>query len=291
VAELVAAAWDGMADLAGRVDLDAPSRLAGWSTRAVLVHLGSWPEHTRFDRLVEDVRLGRVPERDDVDARNAMIVAAHADAGPDDVAAALHRARDRAVTFLGSPDAETLGREPAESPVGPLPLTCVVAASAYELAVHALDIVEAADAPQELLRAGVGALVDTTGALATRAGLVARFAVITPIGSWACSGEDDGWSTTRLDDAVSVGDLGWPSLQGEAADVLDAASGRRPALQLVLTRRLRLVDVPGLLELLPALEAVPGIPGGAALRAAARTLGRTGRLMGQVSSMIRGSSS
>jgi hypothetical protein len=56
----------------------------------------------------------------------------------------------------------------------------------------------------------------------------------------------------------------------------------------VLTRRLRLTDVPGLLTLLPALETVPGIPGGAALRAAARTLARTGWLVGRVSATIRG---
>jgi uncharacterized protein (TIGR03083 family) len=289
VADLVTTAWDGTADLARRLDLDAPSRLAGWSVRDVLVHLGSWPEHTRFDRLVDDVRLGRVPERDDVDARNALVVAAHRDACAEDVVAALDRARDRALAFLASPDAERLGREPAESPVGQLPLTCVVAASAFELAVHALDISPPDDVPAGLLHAGIGALVDTTGALAVRAGIECRFAVVTPQGGWGCAGDGAGWTTMSLDAAVPVGELGWPSLQGTAADVLDAASGRRAAVPLVLTRQLRLTDIAGLLTLLPALETVPGLPGGAALRAAARTLARTGWVVGRIGATLRGS--
>jgi len=289
VADLVTAAWDGVAELAHRLDLDAPSRLPGWTVRDVLVHLGSWPEHVRFSRLVDDVRLGRVPERDDVDARNALVVAAHADAAPADVAAAMARARDGALAFLTSPDAERLGREPAESPVGPIPLTCVVAASAYELAVHALDVCPPGDAPAPVLHAGVGALVDTTGALVARAALTTRFAVFTPLGGWGCSGDGDGWTTLALGTSLNVDELGWPSLQGTAADVLDAASGRRPALQLVLTRRLRLGDVPGLLGLLPALESVPGLPGGKALRAAARTLARTGWMVGRIGATFRSS--
>lgn len=288
VIDLVTAAWGGVIDLARQVDLDAPSRLDGWQARDVLVHLGSWREHTRFDRLVDDVRFGRVPERDDVDARNALVVAAHADAGTDDVVAALERARDRALAFLTSADVDELGHELTDSPVGPLPLTCVVAASAYELAVHALDVAPGEDVDPGLLLAGVGALVDTTGALAARAGLHARFAVLTPSGGWACASEEGGWTTLRLDGSGLPGGLGWPSMSGHAADVLDASAGRRPAVQLVLSRRLRLADVPGLLTLLPALESVPGLPGGVALRAAARTLAGAGWLVGRVGATIRG---
>lgn len=287
VAEIVTSAWDGVAELARRADLDAPSRLARWTVRDVLVHLGSWPEHSRFDRLIDDVRSGRMPDRDDVDARNALVVAAHSDADPDDIVAALAKARDRALAFLNSAEAEHLGREPAESPVGPIPLTCVIAASAYELAVHALDVAGADDIPAGVLLAGIGALVDTTGALAARAGLDTRFAVVTPGGGWAARSQHEGWTTIRLDRGP-VGELGWPSLQGEAADILDASAGRRPALQLVVTRRLRLTDVPGMLTLLPALETVPGLPGGTALRAAARTLARAGWLVGRVEATLRG---
>jgi uncharacterized protein (TIGR03083 family) len=155
IADLVTAAWDGAVELANQLDLDVPSRLPGWSVRDVLVHLGSWPEHTRFDRMVDDVRLGRVPDRDDVDARNAFVVAAHADAGRDEIVAALTQARDSALTFLTSPDAERLGRRTAWSRLGPLPLTCVLAASAFELAVHALDVTTPDTIPDRLLHAGV----------------------------------------------------------------------------------------------------------------------------------------
>ncbi|MDQ1287867.1 MAG: hypothetical protein QG622_1432 [Actinomycetota bacterium] len=287
VAELLASAWDGVADLARATDLDAPSRLEGWTARDVLVHLGSWPEHVRFERLVEDVRRGRVPERDDVNARNALVVAAHADAGVDDIVAALGRARDRALEFLTSAEAETLGHRPADSPVGPIPLTGVLVAGAYELAVHALDVASPHEVPPGVLGAGVASLVDTAGALAARSGLDARFAVLTPVGSTACRSQHGGWTTLRLGHRP-IDELGWPSVRGEAADVIDASAGRRAAVPLMLARRLRLTDVPGLLTLLPALETVPGLPGGTALRAAARSLARAGWLVGRVSTTLRG---
>jgi len=288
VAELVTAAWGGVAELTGRLDLDAASRLPGWTTRDVLVHLGDWSEHHRFERLVDDARHARMQEAEDVDARNALVVAAHADAGADDITAALGRARDRALTFLASPDIERIGLEPTDSPIGPLPLTCVIAASAYELAVHALDVAPADQVPDALLHAGIGALVDTTGALAARSGVQATFAVVTPLGGWVCGSEPDSWTTMRLDSELAIGELGWPTLQGDAADVIDASAGRRAAIPMVLGRRLRLYDIAGLMTLMPALESVPGLPGGMALRAAARTLGRTGRLISRLGATVRG---
>jgi uncharacterized protein (TIGR03083 family) len=288
VAELVASAWDAMAGLARSLPLDRPSRLDGWSVRDVLVHLGAWDEHPVFSTLLEDARAGRVHEQDDTDARNAMLVAAHHDAEADEIAASLELARDRATAFLASDEAETIGRHWTGSPVGLLPVTGVVAASAYELAVHALDIAAPHEVPASLLDAGIGALVDTTGALAARAGVEATFVVSTPLGSWACGSEGDAWTTLRLDGEVNVRELRWPTVEGEAADVLDATAGRRPALAMVVSRRLRLHDVPGLMTLLPALDAVPGLPGGLALRTAAQALGSTGRIIGRLSQLARG---
>lgn len=286
VAELVGPAWHAMADLARRLPLDEPSRLPGWTVRDVLVHVGAWEEHPVFTALLADIRAGRVHEQDDVDARNAHLVAAHHDADAEEIAAALELAGDRAVEFLTGPDVETVGRELTDSPVGLLPVTAVVAASAYELAVHALDVTEPDDVPAALLDAGIGALVDTAAALAARSRVETRFVVCTPLGAWASGSADGDWTTTRLED-VHARDLGWPTVEGTAADVLDAAAGRRPPLPLVLARRLRLYDVPGLLTLLPALESVPGLPGGVALRAAARTLAGTGRVMGRFGGLVR----
>jgi uncharacterized protein (TIGR03083 family) len=286
LAERFGAAWDGMIDLAGQVPPELPSRLEGWTVRDVLVHLGSWDEHPTFASLLDDARHGRVHELDDADARNALVIAAHQDAGPDEILGALLAARDRGLDFLRSPDAPVIGREWTDSTLGQLPVTGVLFASAFELAVHALDIAEPEQVPPALLDAGVAALVDLAGALAARRGLRTSVAIVTPTGAWATSTEPSSWSTTPLG-TVQPRDLRWPAVEGCAQDVLDAAAGRQLAAQLLLTRRLRLHDLPALLRLSPALEEVKGFPGGPTLRAATRTLGQTAQLIGRLGSAVR----
>lgn len=279
---LVKAAYLGAADLARRLDLDVPSRCRGWSRRDVLVHLGAWDEHRVFDRLLDDARRGRIHDVDDPDGRNALVVAAHQDASGEDVAQALERAAARAEAFLTSAEADTLGRRFCNSPVGPLPVTGILVASAYEVAVHTLDVASREEIPPDLLDAGVAALVDTTGALVARHELNATFSVRTPQGTWACGSAGRDWTTIQLAAEVDT-QPGWPGVHGHAADVLEAASGRANATQLLVSRRLHVHDMPALVALLPALESVPGIAGGLAARAALRTLGQTGRLVGHLS--------
>lgn len=281
---LVTSAYGAAAHLARTLDLRGPSRLPGRTRHDVLVHLGAWAEHPVFSGAIEDARTGRVRPEDDVDARNTLLVAAHADEPPSAVAAALEQASSTAEAFLTGPDARTVGLRWTGSPVGPLPLTGLVVAAAYEVAVHLLDVADAADVPDDALDAGVAALVDVTGALAARAGVDVGFAVRTPTATWTCVARGEDWTTNRLD-AGSHPPL--PGLDGRAEDVLDAASGRVNAAQLVLTRRVRPQDVAGLLALLPALEAVPGLPGGAAARAALRTMGGTGRAVGRLGGLVR----
>jgi uncharacterized protein (TIGR03083 family) len=284
VAELVDGAWAGLLEVADQVDPGAPSRLPGWTAHDVLVHLGNWPGEGRLDRQLEDARTGRLRSFDDVDARNAGLVAEHRDASRAEVLAALRAARERAAAFLADPDADVLGRRPVLSRVGELPATGVLVAQAFELAVHALDLVPAGAPapPAALLDAGVGALVDVTAALAARRGLECSFAVVTPQARWAAGVRNEAWTTVRLEGAVPARQLPWPAVEATAADVLDAAAGRTLAAQLLLTRRLRLHDVPGLLRLLPALDAAPGLPGGSALQAAARAIGQAGALVGRL---------
>jgi hypothetical protein len=295
VAALLDGAWRGLLEIAAVVDLDAPSRVPGWSARDVLVHLGSWdgqaaPGGTgRADHLAQhadDARSGRVRSEEDADARNVGLVAEHHDATREEVLDALGRARRRAADFLAAPDAEDVGRRWVGSVVGELPMTGLLVAQAYEVAVHALDLAPAgAPRPSDaVLDAGLGALVDVTGALAARRGLTVSFAVLTPSGRWAVGTHGDDWTTVRLAVDVPFRELSWPGVAGAAEDVLDATAGRALAAQLLLTRRLRLHDVPGLLRLLPALEAAPGLPGGSALQATLRALGQTGRLVGKVGS-------
>ena len=64
----------------------------------------------------------------------------------------------------------------------------------------------------------------------------------------------------------------WPVVQGRAAELLDASAGRRAVPPMLARRELRLHHVTGLLALAPIVEAVPGLPGGSALRVAVRHL-------------------
>lgn len=280
VAALLDGAWAGLLDLAAVVHLDAPSRLEGWTARDVLVHLGSWDGGSGMARQVDDARTGRVTAADDGRASTTALLAEHHDASREEVLAALSAGRSRVAEFLAGPDAELLGRRWVGSVVGDLPLTGLFVAQAYELAVHALDLAPAGAPapPAALLDAGLGAVVDVTGALAARRGLDASFCVVTPTGSWAVAAAGEAWTTIRLGVELADRKPAWPAVTGSAADVLDASAGRALAAQLVLTRRLRLHDLPGLLRLLPALEAVPGLPGGSAVQATLRTLAQTGRL-------------
>ena len=288
VAALLDDAWAGLLHVAADVDLDAPSRLKGWTARDVLVHLGTWDERSEVAERLDEARTSQVVSEDDRDARNAALVAEHHDASREEVLDALTAARARTADLLARPDADVVGRRWVGSLVGDLPLTGLLVAQAYELAVHALDLAPAgAGRPSPaLLDAGVGALVDVTGGLAARQGLTAGFCVVTPGGSWAAGTVEDAWTTVRLGGDVLARDLPWPALEGAAEDVLDASAGRALAAQLVLTRRLRLHDVPGLLRLLPALEAAPGLPGGSAARAALQAARQTGGLAGRVAGRV-----
>lgn len=291
VAALLSGAWDAICDVATRVDLEAPSRLQGWSARDVLVHLGSWDESaTPLQERADDARTGRVRSEDDADARNTMVVAEHHDADVTEITAALRAGRDRTLSFLASPDVEVVGRRWVGSMVGQLPMTGVLVAQAYELAVHAIDLRPAGleQVPDALLDAGTGALADVAGALAARHGVSETFAVLTPAACWATGATGGSWTTVRLDPGVRASSLGWPAVAGSAQDVLDASAGRAIAVQLLATRRLRVHDVPGLLRLLPALGSVPGFPSGSAVQATLRALSQTGRMAGRVGGGIAG---
>ena len=154
------------------------------------------------------------------------------------------RRRDRG-RLPALPDAVTLGREQTDSAVGPLPLTCVLAAATYDLAVGVLDVAPPGDVPLPLTDAAVGALVDVTAGLAARQGLEVTFLVRTPNTAWATATDAEGsWTTVRLEGS-GLPDTGWPTVEGTEADVLDAASGRRQPVPMLVNRRLRLRDVPG----------------------------------------------
>ena len=271
-------AWNSFLALAESVDLDAPSRLAGWRAREVLVHLGTWPGHSSLQRVCDDARHGI--DRPDLRQRdlNSAIFADHLDAPRSEVIAALERARDDSVGFVTSPEAEALGRRPVRSVLGPLPALSLVTAATYELAVHALDLAPAG-APRpapELLDTGLAAVVDVTAALAAREGIEASMAALTPEGGWVFSVVGSDWTTMP---AVPAERGALPGVEAPAAVLLDVAAGRVAAPPLVLNRTLRLQRLGGLLALTPLIDKVPGLPGGAMLRLAARSLGGVNRLV------------
>jgi len=280
----VLAAWEDFLALAGQVDGAAASRLPGWRAHDVLTHLGTWDDGGPLERILASARVGAAGRPADPDRENAAVVAAHRDASPTEVLAALVRARDDVAAFFDSPDPVALGLSPTLSILGPLPVLCVVHAVCYELAVHAGDLrpAGAAEPPPRLLSAGLAALVDVTGALAARQGIPVTVMAAAPEGAWRFTSDSGGWTT-----APGEGALAGPAILGSAADILDVSAGRAAAPALLLSRRLRVHDLPGFLVLAPLVEVVPGLPGGGPLRAAARTLGTAAGLLGRLPGLRR----
>jgi len=286
LAALVIPAWDDFLDLAADVDPDAPSRVSGWTARDVCAHLGSWPgsrslERLRAEAARDDLDLGDLRGGTfDQEAHNDALLAAQSGATRANILAALAESRGEVAAFLGSDQAVELGRRQVRSSLGPLPLSTLVGAAAYELAVHALDLAPAGarEPAPALLAAGLASLVDTTGALAARCGLTATAACVAPAGGWAFVARPGAWTTLELPQVPD----GWAAVEGAAEDLLDASAGRR-AIPLMMARRdLRLHHVSGLLALAPIVEAVPGLPGGPAMAAAVRNMRVLARVLRRV---------
>ena len=266
LAERVVASWDAFIEIADRVDLDAPSRLPGWRGRDVVVHLGSWPDRSPLAEAIASARSGGGGTPYDPDAANAAVVAAHADASHHEVREALRRSRD-GVVALSRRGLRGLATEPAMSTLGPLPLAALVHAGCYELAVHALDLRPCgADEPDEaLLDAGLGALIDVTGALAARQGIDGSVAAQTPDGGWRTEVADGAWTTAP----TMPGHVDGPAILGSVVDILDASAGRVSVPTLLLQRRIAVQEMAKFLRLAPLVDQVPGIPGAPLLKRAA----------------------
>ncbi len=282
--DAVVGAWDDFLALASSADLGRPSRLEGWTGREACIHLGSWDDHVVLDGLVAAARSGGGPEPVQTDAGHARLVAAHRDATRQDVLAALRRSRDDLEAWFEGPEPAELGRALVRSSVGDLPLLSLLHAGCYELAVHALDLAPCgADAPSGfLLERGLGALLDVTGALAARHHIDLTVTAQTPEGGWAFSSSSDGWTTER----VTAGPYEGVGVRGTAPDLLDVSAGRVALPGLLVSRRIVVQQLPSFMRLAPILSEVPGLPGGAALRAGVTGLSAVGggitRLVGRL---------
>ena len=279
VGAMVLEAWDAFLDQVATVDLDRPSRLSGWRAHEIAVHLGCWDDHQAMADLIASARSGATGTPPEVDAVNARVIAAHRDASKDEVLGALRRNRDATARYLKEEPVE-LDTSPTVSVVGRLPLLSVVLGQAYELAVHGLDLVScgAEPPPPSVLQSGLAALVDVTGALAASCDITGGVTLATPEAGWAFAADGAGWTVRR----VPAGTVSGPAVEASATLLLEAASGRINPVPAAATRRLKVHDVPGLLQLAPIVQKVPGIPGGPILQLAARTMGGAGGMLGRL---------
>jgi hypothetical protein len=273
--------WDLFVDAVRDIDQAAPSRSPHRTGRELLLPLGFWPETRSVAEVVADAEAGRTAPAVDLDAVDAAALAANPRASATDVVVALQAARDELAAFLRSRRSPRVRALVTASPLGPLPVLTLLHAMPYRLAVAALDLEPCGATPtDELLEIGVAALVDTTGALAAREGVPGSITAVMPGAVWGFGADEGGWRCVELRDGA---DPEGPSVQADARVLLDITSGRETNIAaLWRDRRLVTRDIPGLLRLAPVLEQVPGIPGGAALRAAARYLGGLGRLLGRL---------
>lgn len=262
----VVAAWDAFLNVVDGADLSRPSRLDGHSGRDVCVHLGTWEDHHVMSGLVAAARAGGGPEHPTGQDDSARLLRTHAKATQDQVREALQRSRDGVATwFTDLAEAEELGHHAVRSSVGVLPLLSVVNAGSYELAVHALDLAPCG-APEPdplLLQRGLAALMDVTGRLAAHSAIHQTVTAQTAEGGWAFTSDGAGWVVREQAPGAFEG----VGVTGTAADLLDASAGRAHVPVLLVQRRLKVQDLPGFMTLAPIVNDVPGLPGGAALRA------------------------
>ena len=278
---LVVGAWDAFLDVlrSPATDLRLPSRLPGWSGADTCIHLGSWPDSRPLAGVLASARQGGTGDPGDPDDSNARLVAAHRHEPPEQVVAAVQLARDEVAAFFAGEEPGLLGRTLSRSTIGPLPVLSLLHAATYELAVHALDLQPCgAPAPSALLLdRGLAALMDATGALAARQGVALTVTAQTPEGGWSFTSDASGWTTT----ATPAGPLVGVGVRGSAPDLLDASAGRTGLATMLLGRRLVVQDMAGFMHLAPIVTEVPGLPGGAALRAGVSAMsGVTGAVSG-----------
>ncbi len=285
--DAVIGAWDDFLAVAHSADLTKQSRLPGWTGRDLCIHLGTWDDHDVLPGIVAAAHNGGgAPPKDAVavNEANAALIALHASAPVNDVLAALQRSRDDLEAWFEGPEPTDLGRALVRSAVGELPLLSLLSAGCYELAVHALDLRPCGAEPPSpfLLSRGLAALIDVTGALAARHAVAMTVTAQTPTGGWSFTASERGWTNVE----VTAGAYSGVGVRGSGADLLDVSAGRMALPSLLLTRRLSVQQLPQFMRLAPILSEVPGLPGGAALKAGVGGLsavtGGVGKLLGKI---------
>ena len=260
-------AWDHLIQQLGGFDLRDPSRKAGRSAGRILVVLGAWPEGRPLADMRADARAGILAAEPLRHIEDRIVERREYDPG---IIAALQRSRDDIAAWADSPEAEREALLPVGGALGVVPLGTLVAASAYQCAVAALDLAPCGvRAPEPLLRTGLVSLVDTVGAIAAQqaTGSPAQplsIAASTEVVTVATCSTGSAWRTLEVAEIP----FGVPSLTGPVTDILDIASGRGSAISAYADGRVRADDLAGLLRVARMLALAPGLPGTDNLRTA-----------------------
>jgi len=120
VGRLILAGWDEFLDVVGdpSTDLSRPSRLAGWSGKDLLIHLGAWDDAPGLASVLASARDGVFEPAPAPDAANKALVAAHRDASLGEVLQSLELSRQRIEDFFAGPELATYATTLSRSSVG-----------------------------------------------------------------------------------------------------------------------------------------------------------------------------
>lgn len=255
-------AWELFAGLVAEVDLDGPTRSSRRNARQMAIALGTWSDSRGIAGLTADAHAGATTT-EAFRAASDRLARAHADAADDEVRRSVVLSLEQTRDWLRSDDLHHTGLLATPSPLGPLPMGTVVHAATYQLAVTARDLIPAgAAALPELDEIGLVALLDATGAVAARSGLVAQASAVGRRVAVSCDIIDGGWQTTLHDNPA------FPAVIGPEEPLVDLAGGRADFG--ALTRDLRFRDARGMLALSPVVDAIPDLPGGPLLKRTAQ---------------------
>ena len=256
-------AWDLLIDAVSSVDMASVGRKDARTAARTLVVIGSWPEGRPLARIRQDALSGTTSaERlDDIDDR---VIAAHAHDDRDDIIGALRRGRDDVAEWAESSDAAEEALLPVGGPLGVVPLGTLVAATAYQCSVAALDLAPAGvGAPDAMIAAGIASLIDSVGAVAAQQSADVAFQALTPQARVLMSARGRDWLTCAVAEPFDA-----PSLACDGRLLLDIAAGRASAPAAYARGDLRATDLTGLLGVAQLLARAPGLPGTDGLRAA-----------------------
>ena len=256
-------AWDLLIDAVAAIDMAAVGRKDARTAARTLVVIGSWSEGRPLARIREDALSGnaRAEPLDDIDDR---VIAAHVRDDREAILAALHRGRDDVAQWADSPAAAEEALLPVGGPLGVVPLGTLVAATAYQCSVAALDLAPAGvHTPDPLVAAGIATLIDSVGAVAAQQAADVALQALTPQVRVVMSARGGDWLTRTVTGPVDA-----PALNCDGRLLLDIAAGRASAPAAYARGNLRATDLSGLLAVAQVLARAPGLPGTDGLRAA-----------------------